>query len=280
MSGSYGRVTRILGFLAVFLVVSASQAFREDAYPLSPEHVLREAFERRYGCDLSAHVEIHVISDSGERLERKLDLASKYIDGRLHSLARFSEPPYLRGTGLLIIERADLRSADEQFIFLPSLKRVRRISGAQRGDAFLGTDLTFEDFERHRVDDFELAPLTVSTTAGESVYVIEATPRILSSRTRVKFFAARSDFAILRIEDFKNSVHPFKILEVPRSGIHTEGMFRVPSVMTVHHPERGTRTTVRIERLVLNPVLAEGLFSSMALESGRSIPIHDEEHER
>ncbi|MCP5060818.1 MAG: outer membrane lipoprotein-sorting protein [bacterium] len=277
MTRSSGRWLRALTLLASLLFANAGDATREDVGSLSSERILREAFEHRYGCDLSAHVELLVTNVAGERMERRLDLASKYIDGRLHSRAQFSEPQYLRGTGLLIIERADLWSADEQFIFLPSLRRVRRISGAQRGDAFLGTDLTYEDFERHRVEDYALAPTRLSSTAGEDVYVIEATPLLPSPRTRVEFHVARSDLAILRIEDFKSSREPFKIIEIPRGGLHVDGVFRVPTLMTVYRPARGTRTAVRIERLTLNPSLAEGLFSSAALESGRSIPISNKE---
>jgi len=279
MISAMGRALWALALLSVPLFATAGETFHEDIQPLLSENILREAFEHRYGCDLSAHVELLVISHSGERMERRLDLASKYIDGRLHSLARFSEPQYLRGTGLLIIERADLWSSDEQFIFLPSLRRVRRISGAQRGDAFLGTDLTYEDFERHRVEDYELAPPRLSSTSGEEVYVIEATPLRPSSHTRVEFHVARSDLAILRIESFKSGADPFKIIEIPRRGLHAEGLFRVPTLMTVYHPARGTRTAVRLESLKVNPTLAEGLFSSAALESGRPIPISKEEHE-
>lgn len=259
--------------VAGILSVGASDALQKDVDPPAAEQVLREAFERRYGCDLSAHIEILVTNGSGERMERKLDLASKHINGRLHSLARFSEPQYLRGTGLLIIERVDVRSADEHFIFLPSLGRVRRISGARRGDAFLGTDLTFEDFERRRVEDYELAPIVGSSIEGEPVHVVEAQPRFSSSSTKVRFFVAKEDFAILRMEHFKRSGPPFKVIETPRRGIQTESKCRVPTFMTVHHPARGTRTEMRIARLTLNPDLPKGLFSTVALESGRIIPI-------
>ena len=68
------------------------------------------------------------------------------------------------GLTVLIAELAD--GGREMFVYLPALLRARRISGVQRLESFLGSDLTYDDFERQRVADFTVEALPAEQVAA------------------------------------------------------------------------------------------------------------------
>jgi len=257
---------------AVTLLADApARGQARDGAPPTAEAILRTAFALRYDLDTRQIVHLVVRNASGDERRRRLHVASKRIDGRLHSLGRFVEPPTLRGTTVLTIENDD--RSDDHFIFLPALQRIRRVTSAQRADAFMGTDLSYEDFERRWAEDYaaEMGPAAV--VEGAPVFTIRARPRFDSGYARVDFFVARSDFAILEIRYYKRgSPEPFKVLTAPRA--HTEQVdgHVLPTRMVVRNHARSTETEVRIEQLAVNPDLDDSLFTSTAMEVGRPIP--------
>ncbi len=66
-------------------------------------------------------------------------------DGRLKSRVTFLEPADAVGTELLILEEAGGNAS--QYLWLPKTARLRRISGSQRNEAFMGTDFSFGDLQ-------------------------------------------------------------------------------------------------------------------------------------
>ena len=137
----------------------------------------------------------------------------------------------------------------------------------------MGTGLTYEDFERRRVDDYDVRFFPSTTVAGEAVRVVESRPRFDSAYTRVEFFIAGSDMAILETRYYKRDAErPFKILHAPRETTRTFAGHPLPTYLRVEDLARRTETEVWIEQLTVNPELDDGLFTGAALEVGRPIP--------
>lgn len=258
-------------WIAFGLPAARAQPEPRDAAPSSGREIMRRAFENRYAVDTRQVIEVAIRNGAGEERVQRVAVATKYIGGRLHSLGRFVEPEYLRGTTILNIENRD--RSDDHFLFLRSLERIRRVSTNQRSDSFMGTDLTYEDFERRRVEDYDLAAHPETTLEGERVRVVEGRPRFASAYERVEFFVAVSDGSILEVRYYKRGAErPFKILRAPRARIRRFGDHALPTFLEVENLARGTRTEVRIRNLTVNPELDDGLFTASAIEVGRPIP--------
>ena len=116
----------------------------------SATEVLDEAFRSRFGADMTAEIELTMRDRSGREHRRMFEAASKMIDGKMHSVGRLNWTNYLRNMTILTIEAGE-RDHDA-FVYMPSLERIRRISSAQRGDAFFGTDITYADHARRHAD--------------------------------------------------------------------------------------------------------------------------------
>jgi hypothetical protein len=232
---------------------------------------LRRAFENRYDIDTFVVIDL-VVRNAGSRgLRRRLAVATLRIDGRMHSLGRFLLPEHLRGTTLLHIENPD--RSDDHFLFMPSIGRVRRITASERSDAFVGTDLSYEDIERRRVEDYEIESTRRSETDGEPTLTLDARPRFAAAYARISFVIATRDHAILETRYFKRaSREPFKRAVTPRAHMRSVGGHALPMRMWVENRSRGTRTDVTVEKIDADPRLDPSLFTSASIESGRPLP--------
>lgn len=260
-----------IGFLAVFLISPQVSSGSLEAGPGDPQIMLETAFVNRYDVDSTAEIELVIRNRRGQERRRNFEAASKIIDDRMHSIGRLTYPGHLRGMTILQIEAKD-RSHDA-FVYLPSSKSVRRISTNQRGDAFFGTDVTYEDLERRYAKDYEILDVTADTIEGEPAWAVRARPLLRQTYHEVVFWLAQSDPAILQVHFFKKDAdEPFRTLLSPRTGMYEEQGHILPTKMVVENVSRGTTTEVTFERLAINPDIDDRIFSARSLEQKRDIP--------
>ena len=101
-----------------------------------------------------AEVVTHAVMNDrhGSTSELRFSALSRRYDPPLSkTIARLLEPADLAGTGFLQTQRRD--ADDDRWLFLPELKRSRRISGALRTSSFLGTDMSFAEIDRRDLRD-------------------------------------------------------------------------------------------------------------------------------
>jgi hypothetical protein len=205
------------------------------------------------------------------RASGRARIASKRTDGRVVSFGRFSEPFDMRDMAVLRLEQPD--RDDDFFAWLPEFRRVRRLSAAQKTDLFLGTDATFEDLERRRIEDYQVELGPSQDVAGEPVWTVIARPTYESGYERVEYKIAKSDSAILQMEVWKlGSDVPAKRIETPRASTEEIGGHVIPRRILVFDGQRGTRTEVRIDKILVNPKLDDRLFTEKALATERPLP--------
>ncbi|HVH16804.1 MAG TPA: outer membrane lipoprotein-sorting protein [Myxococcota bacterium] len=257
--------------LSALLLAGPARA-QADAVPPSGRALLERAFANRYDVDLTSVIELVVRSNTGQERRRTLQAMSKVIEGRVHSLGRLVAPEHLRGMTVLMVESKD-RSSDS-FLYLPSLQKVRRVTTAQRGDAFFGTDVTWADLERQRAEDYELVGVQEGMHAGERVHWIEAKPLRDDDSARVRFAIAVSDLAILETEYWKRGAsEPWRVIRAERSSMVSHDGHVLPTHIAVESRDRGTTTEVWIRDLRIDPEIDARLFSVKTLESQRPLPV-------
>ena len=267
------RLARIAALSALVLAPGiATPEPAADAVPPSAGEILDRAFEQRYEVDLTSVIDLVMRDESGHERRRRFHAMSKMIGDRLHSIGRLTEPEYLRGMTVLTIEAKD--RGHDAFLYLPSLDRVRRVSTAQRGDAFFGTDVTYEDLERQRAEEYDLLPLRSEPYAGEQVWIVEGRPLRRYNYARARFTIAQVDLAILEVQYFKRGVaDPFRVIRAPRATMVTQDGHAVPTRLSVTNTASKTTTEVVISELKINPEIDDRAFSLQALESQRPLPV-------
>lgn len=236
----------------------------------SAEEVLAAAFANQYEVDTTATIELVMRSNAGQERRRRFEAASKMIDERMHAIGRLVRPEYLRGMTILQIEAED--RGHDAFVYLPSLRKVRRITTSQRGDAFFGTDVTYEDLERRRIQDYGILSAQADEFAGEEVYAIRVRPLRNSSYAEALFTISLLDYAILEARYFKRSSgEAYRIMTSMRSGMQSGDGHVLPTRLRVENLAKGTTTEVTFRDLKINPVIDDRIFSIRTLEQERDL---------
>jgi hypothetical protein len=173
------------------------------------------------GATITAHA---ILTDKrGSKSELALVAKSKRYDPPLSkSIVRFSAPPDLAGAGFLQIQKRD--GDDDRYLFLPELKRARRIAGNLRADAFMGTDFSFGDLDRR-----DLRDAAVRVTGDEPIgkwpcYVIDATPKRDDAQySHIAMWVRKDNYLTLQTKMFDRGgalQKTFEAIEVKRVSGH------------------------------------------------------------
>ena len=95
------------------------------------------------------------------------------------SLVLFDTPRDIEGTALL--SHAKILDPDNQWLYLPALKRVKRISSSNKSGPFVGSEFAFEDFTALELNKYDYTWLREETVDGVAMDVVERTPRYENS---------------------------------------------------------------------------------------------------
>lgn len=114
-----------------------------------------------------------LVDPSGSKQERAMDVLGRRDKGLFQTLVRFSAPGDIAGTAFLMLERG--KDQSEQYIYLPGLKRTRRIVGREREGSFMGSDFTYADMQRVDERYAKHKRLPDEKLGSDDVYVVEST---------------------------------------------------------------------------------------------------------
>ncbi len=144
------------------------------------------------------HVRMLLTDESGGTRERVMDIYGRRKSGLFQTVVRFLAPQDIAGTAFLMLERN--KEVSEQYVYLPGLKRTRRIVGREREGSFMGSDFTYADMQRIDEAYATNKKMPDEVLSGEPVYVVESTLRADAPSSYGKFvtWVRKSDFIALR----------------------------------------------------------------------------------
>ncbi len=129
------------------------------------------------------------------------------------SLVIFETPRDVKGTALL--SHAKILDPDDQWLYLPALKRVKRISSSNKSGPFVGSEFAFEDFTSTELNKYSYKFLETSEIDGMAVDVVECIPRYENSGyTRLKCYYDQEIHQTRRIEFFDRKDALLKTLDI------------------------------------------------------------------
>ena len=135
---------------------------------------------------------------------RESSMISKSIDGNKKQIIWFLNPKDDRGVSFLKIEHEDKN--DEMRMWLPAFKKVRRISSKKKGDAFMGSDLSYEDLSSRNLNEHDYNRLEDALIDGKGYYVLEVIPKkeVKSSYSKHISWIQKETLSVLKEKSFDN----------------------------------------------------------------------------
>jgi hypothetical protein len=205
------------------------------------------------------------VGKDGRKKEQVLSSSAKTINGRDHSLARFSQPPGVAGVAVLSVEGEGSEPADIS-LYLPKLKRVRKVAKSQRGQSFMDTDFNYADLGGSGgMRDEAVKKLPDTQVEGRDAYVLTGTAAESSPYGEVTVFVDKQTYVPLRAEYKDKAGKPFKLYRATKLRKFKDRVLAAEA--TMENLQTGSKTTVGILKLDETP-LGDEAFSERALERG------------
>jgi len=195
--------------------------------------------------------------------------SSKDKNGLQRTLIDFKEPAIARGTRFLMQEKKD--GTMDQRIFLPSLKKVRRIASESDGsESFMGTDFSYNDvsFMTRDAEHDDFVMLEGQTVEGKDCYVIEGKAKDAGySYAKTVLFISKQDNMILKVEFYNKESVLVKILELSNykkiQDVLTPMQTKLSTLAT------NTSTIIELQKVNYGMKIPEKVFTTKYLETGK-----------
>lgn len=261
-----------VGVSSLVLVALLGLPDAVSAQALTGKQIIERNDAMRSVDDEQVEIEMQLINKQGQKRDRRVSWVLKNDAQRNQKgLIRFLAPADVRGTALLSIENADRE--DDQWLYLPALKKSRRISAANKSDSFVGSDFAYEDLGAEEIDQHEYRLLREDTVDGAPVYVVEAMPngerRKESGYSRREIFVLKDNAAIARIDFYDRQKELLKVLRA-------RDIRQVPSTKTwraqrveMANQKTGHTTVIVYGQFVINKSIGDDTFTIRELERER-----------
>jgi len=125
-----------------------------------------------------ATVKMAIYDEKGQLREREIAMATKLYDGGKTEkrVYRFLAPADVKGTGILVFDYEN--KADDMWIFMPALRKTRRILSSQGTQAFMGSEFSFADLNVPALDDFDYTVQKDEACAdGDTCWTVDVSPK-------------------------------------------------------------------------------------------------------
>jgi hypothetical protein len=206
-----------------------------------------------------------LVSKDGIQRERDLEIVARTKNGLVQSVVRVRGPSDVAGTAFLMLDKRN--GPPDQHIYLPRLKRTRRVVGRERQSSFMGSDFTFFDLRRVEVKDATHRRLPDDKIGTDPVYVVESTPKgaIRAAYSRVETWVRKSDYLPLRTRFYDLQGRLAKTLYARRVQMGEDGKPFVKEARMQTH-ETGHATLLVIDSAERRDTLPDSAFTPTALE--------------
>ncbi|MCK5830920.1 MAG: outer membrane lipoprotein-sorting protein [Methylococcales bacterium] len=186
-------------------VIAEIETIEAVTEQISPEKkglkIITELDKRDTGFgDSKATLKMRLTNRTGKESIRSLKLNTLEVIGEGDkSLTIFDSPRDIKGTAFLSFTHALV--PDEQWLYLPALKRVKRISSSNKSGPFLGSEYAFEDLTSFEVAKYSYKYIKDEIFDGIDCFVIELIPQYKhSGYTRELLWVDKSRYIVTKIE--------------------------------------------------------------------------------
>ena len=188
---------------AVLALALLSPALAGAEATPSPREIMEKVTVTRKLDGSEAVVKMTVVDDKKQARERDITMATKLYDGGKTEkrIYRFLSPADVQGTSVLVFDYE--AKADDVWIYLPALRKTRRVVSSQKSQSFMGSEFSYGDLNIPAIDDFAYTLVKQEPFGGETCYVIDVAPKskeIADSEgySKKTYWVSKDKFAVMR----------------------------------------------------------------------------------
>lgn len=261
---------------ALALTFAVQPTFAQD---LTARQIMEKVDDRDDGDKRIAEMQMLLIDKNGDTRLRKIktldkDLITDNGDEDRRRIMFFLAPADVKDTGFLTYDYDAYEKDDDQWLFLPALKKTKRIASTDKSGSFMGSDFNYSDMTRKNLKAYDFKILKEAEVRGQKTWVIEALPKTREEADETGYkksvvFVRQDNFVAVRAVHWTDTGNKLKYLDV--SGLELiDGVWTVTAMSMTTKKNKITehKTELTFSNVRYNQDLVDNLFTLRRLEKG------------
>ena len=264
------RYKLIIG-LTVLAFFSPAYLYADDA---KARAIMEKVDARDDGDNQTSKMEMILIDKRGNERIRKIHSMTKDFGEDTHRIMFFLQPADVKNTGFLTYDYDEHDKDDDQWLYLPALKKSKRISTSDKSGSFMGSDFSYSDMTQRNLEDYDFTLKKEMQVNGHDVWLIESVPRTEdvieeTGYTKSLAFVRKDNYVVIRAVNWVKKGKKLKYMEITDleeiDGIWTtkEIQMSTKKGKTLLH-----KTILKFSDIKYNQNLDDNIFSVRRLEKG------------
>ena len=234
----------------------------------SAQEISKKSMDAVEVGDMEMISTINIYDAKGNVRTRQISTASRKFAGCTKMMIRFLAPADVKGTSLLVYDYDN--QSDHQWIYMPALRKVRRILSAEKGKNFMGSEFTNADMGKLNLTDYIYTKLGIVDFDGKKCWQIEAKCKNEAVKQENGFtkkisYIDQSTYVTCKIEyyDFSEQLHRVQTFSAYKKQSN-DCYFSF--FMTMQNMQNGRKSEMKVEKFQSGSKLSESDFSPSGLQ--------------
>ncbi len=261
--------------LALSLVLGISNSFATE----SARSIMEKVDARDDGSSVISIMQMTLIDKNKKQRVRQMRTFSKDIDANTeHKTIFFLSPSDVKNTAFLTYDYSGDDKDDDQWMYLPALKKTKRIPASDKDSAFMGSDFTYSDMTDKELDNYTFKLLKESkikrSDATHDVWVIESLPvsqAVIDETgyTKSILYIRKDNHVLTRAKFYLKKASRLKYMDV-RKLEKIDGIWvAMQTTMTTKQGKQTLHKTILTNSNVeINKAIADDIFTIRTIEKG------------
>ena len=234
---------------------------------LSGYDIMKKVYERPTGDEMEANLKMTLINSKGNKRVREIKQFVKDFGKVEKKIMFFISPADVKNTSFMNWSYDKPGKDDDQWIYLPALKKIKRISSDSKGDYFMGSDFTYDDLGDRKPEDDNHKILRTEKVDGLECYVIESTPKdedYMYSKTIT--WVVKDRWYGVKKEFYDEDGEHLKTLKL-RKAEKIKGFWIILSV-EMNNIQKNHKTIMELSNVKINEGIPSKYFSERMMKRG------------
>ena len=171
------KISNTIGITIFSILISGTIMLPEKVFALNGREIMEKVNARDTGDRSITEMEMILIDKKGKKRVRKLKTFGLEKGKDSLSLMFFLSPADVRNTGFLTFDYDESGKDDDQWLFLPALRKTKRIAAGDKSGSFMGSDLNYSDMTSPDLNLYEYTLMKETKVRGQKVWQIKSVPK-------------------------------------------------------------------------------------------------------
>jgi len=171
------KTSNTINFIIFTMLLTGEFYPAQKVFAQSGREIMEKVNARDEGDRSTGEMEMILIDKKGKKRVRKLKTFGRKKDKDTLSLMFFLSPADVKNTGFLTYDYNESGKDDDQWLYLPALRKTKRIAAGDKSGSFMGSDLNYSDMTTPDLDLYDYTLMKETEVRGNKVWQIKAVPK-------------------------------------------------------------------------------------------------------